>query len=261
MAASRSDDTDYERMDDQGHPVRDRNCGLHGTFVSTLYGARHWTSCPTCEAEIAERRRQQDEHAIEADRAYRRRQAFAETGLVGRFAEASFATFVATSATQKQTLAACRAYAESLTRLWCPLFLIGPPGVGKTHLAAGIVRHVVLDTGGWTARMLSAREMVRKIRSSWRRDAEQTEEAVINEHACAGLLVVDELGLSGSESELALLFDVLDQRYQRRLPVVLLSNLPMPDLRSTLGDRLFDRMREGSQVLACQWPSHRKETS
>lgn len=81
---------------------------------------------------------------------------------------------------------------------------------------------------------------------------------MISDLASVPLLVVDEIGVGmGSEAELVQLFDVIDRRYQLANPLVLVSNLPVPDLRAALGDRLHDRVRENSTVVPCNWASHR----
>jgi DNA replication protein DnaC len=36
-----------------------------------------------------------------------------------------------------------------------------------------------------------------------------------------------------------------------------ISNLTPQLVKGFLGDRLFDRLRERAQVLACDWPSYR----
>jgi DNA replication protein DnaC len=71
-------------------------------------------------------------------------------------------------------------------------------------------------------------------------------------------MVLDEVGVShGTDNELAQLFDVIDKRYALRRPVVLVSNLTVKEIRTALGDRLYDRMREGAKVIKFTWPSHR----
>lgn len=84
------------------------------------------------------------------------------------------------------------------------------------------------------------------------------------------LLILDEVGVQfGSDTERLLLFDILNERYERRRPTILMSNLALddaeeggrvvPGIKSYLGERVFDRLREdGGQSVVFDWPSHRK---
>lgn len=75
-----------------------------------------------------------------------------------------------------------------------------------------------------------------------------------------GLLVLDEIGAGfSSDAERVQLFDVIDMRYKLGRPTVVLSNLTAKDMRPILGERTFDRLREGATLLTCSWPSHRAE--
>jgi DNA replication protein DnaC len=81
---------------------------------------------------------------------------------------------------------------------------------------------------------------------------------MLDDFARASLLVIDEIGVGfGSEAEQVQLFDIIDARYKHRRPTILLSNLPAKDLKTALGERAYDRLREGSQILVCQWGSYR----
>lgn len=87
-----------------------------------------------------------------------------------------------------------------------------------------------------------------------------SEEKMISDIGTAPLLVMDEVGVGfGSEGELVQLFDVLDMRYRMELPTVVLSNLNAGQLKQVLGERIFDRLREGASVKPCNWASYRAE--
>ena len=62
----------------------------------------------------------------------------------------------------------------------------------------------------------------------------------------------------GSDTEKLILFDVLNERYEKRRPTLLLSNLVVDDVQAYLGERIFDRLREdGGEAVAFDWESHR----
>jgi len=235
--------------------TRDAHCELHGAYKSLNMFRERWTACGKC---LDEERAAMERAAKEALAAERLQDQMNRSGLLGRFRAASFDTFNAQSAGQKKALAACVAFAAGVKHdQWASLMLIGLPGTGKTHLGAAAVRQVIHNGG--SARYLTARDLVRTVRATWRRDSPQGEQEVVDDIALGStLLVLDEVGVGlGTEAEAAQLFDVLDKRYQAGAPVLLISNLNIPDLRESLGPRLYDRMRESSQVVVTNWPSHR----
>lgn len=241
-------------------PDEPGECPLHGEpltrflkFKNEHTGYEHWTRwhCTTCkaDAEIAAAAAQRDEA---------RRQSMARlmhwSGLRGRFLDCTFDNFEAKTPDQQQALAAVRQYFESPDG---PLWLIGPVGTGKTHLAAAGVRHYC-ETAMAQATIITARQLIRELRATWEKGAEYTESQRVEYFGAVPLLVLDEVGIGfGSDAELTQLFDVLDLRYQDRRPTVLLSNLAPSGIKAALGDRIYDRMREGAQLLRFEWKSHR----
>ncbi len=101
------------------------------------------------------------------------------------------------------------------------------PGTGKTHLAAGIgLRLMKRDN----RRVLFTTVMraVRSIKETWTRGSELTESESIEKLVAPDLLILDEVGVQfGSETEKLMLFDVLNERYERRRPTLLISNLDL----------------------------------
>jgi DNA replication protein DnaC len=246
-------------------------CEEHGPFTSRNFIRNVWSSCPACSVEERVREKQAADDQLREERVGR---LVRNSGLEGRFKEATFDNFKVESLEQQAALDACRELVSRYKRgehyVSYPqgsLWLIGPPGTGKTHLGSAMVNHLI-QTLQVPAQIRSAREIIRLLRSTWggnkRADPwydriPQTEDEMINDMAGSGLLVLDEIGVSfGSDAEHVQLFDVLDLRYKKEYPTVILSNLPLKDLRGAMGDRVFDRMREGATVVPCQWESHRK---
>lgn len=241
---------------------RSADCDVHGPYLSRRFRTLNldrWSGCEACLAErIAQREREQE---AERER-IRRRNLLREANLIGRFRDCTFDSFTASTSAQRQVLQACRGYVDMMaTGTWSPLWLIGPPGTGKTHLGSASVR-AGIESRGMAGRIVTARGLIRAIRDTWRREAEQSEQEVIAELGHVSLLVIDEIGLGfGTEAELVQLFDVIDRRYQLQLPTMFISNLAAPALRDAVGDRLYDRMREFATVQVCNWPSHRRGAS
>ncbi|WP_278535704.1 ATP-binding protein [Delftia acidovorans] len=188
------------------------------------------------------------------------------SGLVGRMAESSFGSYQPMHPGQAEVLAACRHLAEHNDfRSGGGLWLIGPPGTGKTHLGSAMVNHVIRERD-MGARILSSRQIVRMLRATWGSsgfqasawDRPETESELIESLGGDALLVIDEVGASmGTEAERLQLFEVIDRRYALSRPTVLLSNLVPSDIKAAVGERSYDRLREGAKMLKCNWPSHR----
>lgn len=231
----------------------DEICPDHGQADEQRNWARR-SRCAQCDrAEDAMRKR----HWQEEQRGRR----LEESGLVGWTRRASFENFAAVSAGQKAALEACHAFVrsrpEGQTRPGTP-WLLGPPGTGKTHLGSAMVRHVICERDLHAA-IHSARDIVKMMRAGWgQKQALKTEQEVLDELSSMSLLVIDEVGVGfGSESELVQLFDVIDLRYRLELPTALISNLPAAEVKTALGDRAYDRLRDGARVVQMNWPSHR----
>jgi DNA replication protein DnaC len=244
-------------------PTRPASCDTHGDYDSVNFVGARWSGCPKCAQDAEDAKRAE---IAASDRREKIESRMRLSGLEGRFCDATFADFNAAAPQQQKVLQACRDYAGGVAfDGGAGLWLIGPPGTGKTHLGSAMVRYVIEERQR-SAAIHSGREIIRMLRSTWgNRERGRTwdgrattEEQMIDDLGHLGLLVIDEIGVGfGSDSEHVQLFDVIDLRYKYRRPTVLLSNLPTKGLKEAMGDRAYDRLREGAQVLACNWDSHR----
>jgi len=238
-------------------------CQIHGEYVFQprfFLGRLIKTpaECPVCRDE-----RKAKEEAARFLLEEQRRQRVASnnlrvSGIPPRFLEGR--KFIATTIEQTSVFDFARKYAEEfddvLKTRRCAVF-IGRVGTGKTLLACSIARNLIEN--GYTARYTTLSAMFLRIKGTWRRESEESEEEAIDAFASPDLLVLDEVGIGyGSETEQKLIFDVIDRRYQQCLPTLLISNLDIEGVKTTVGPRIFDRLREdGATVVAFDWESHR----
>lgn len=131
------------------------------------------------------------------------------------------------------------------------LLLLGPKGVGKTHLGASIIR----EAGGT---FISVEEMIFKYECSMDFHSETNRVNLMNFYSTTPMLVIDEIDRSMQQAkEYAILNYILRRRYEDMLPTVLISNPKKEDLLKKLGDAVVDRLTETCKSVEFVGESYR----
>jgi DNA replication protein DnaC len=147
------------------------------------------------------------------------------------------------------------------------LLLTGSIGVGKTHLATGILRSLVLERGV-TGLFCDYRELLKQVQNSYNRQVQATELEILEPVFEAEVLVLDELGASKPTDWVwDTVAHILNTRYNDRRTTIITTNyanaaplgtgLELAGSGSaralvreeTLGDRIGERMRSRLQEM------------
>jgi DNA replication protein DnaC len=164
------------------------------------------------------------------------------------------------------------------------LLFVGSVGVGKTHLAVGIIKALIREKGIHCL-FCDYRELLKQIQNSYNTSVQATEMEVLRPVFDAELLVLDELGAVRSTEWV---FDtvnyILNSRYNDNKTTIITTNFPdgpedtnfqVDNLRSpsaaeraaraeTLGDRIGERMRsrlhEMCKKVEIEGPDYRQHS-
>ncbi|HVS89373.1 MAG TPA: ATP-binding protein [Candidatus Acidoferrum sp.] len=139
------------------------------------------------------------------------------------------------------------------------LLLMGPTGVGKTHLAVAALKDLIQRGHGGL--FCDYRELLKEIQASYNPASESTEMGILEPIRTVEILVLDDLGASKPSAwVLDIIGLVLNARYNERRATILTTNYldeaasaePAPKLpggqrvtvrEDTLADRIGARMR------------------
>jgi DNA replication protein DnaC len=137
------------------------------------------------------------------------------------------------------------------------IVLLGPPGVGKTHLAIGLGMHALQR--GHRAYFVTAQDLLDQIRVAQLDGIPGHKQRHLN---TVPLLIIDELGyVEFDKSAATWLFQLVGQRYEHRSTIVT-SNKSFADWAdifadTTLAGALLDRLLHRSHVLNLKGDSYR----
>ncbi len=220
--------------------------------------------CPECEAEIKaaeaennrveENRLREDISRREANvQAYLKR-----CGVRKKYLSCSFASFIGGDAVKK----ACMDFLINP----CSIYLFGPYGCGKTHLAVCIFVELIKTlkiNGENDGLFVTVTDLLLDIRDSFRNNgvSSTTEKQLVNKYSSVNYLIIDDIGAEKhTDWTESTLYTIIDRRHSNLLPTIYTSNLSLEELDSHLGPRIASRLAD-SKIIKITMPDFRKKRS
>ena len=136
------------------------------------------------------------------------------------------------------------------------LFLFGPCGVGKTHLAISVIREMLLNNRN--VFFISTPNLLFQLRKTFSTSVTTTDEEQLRKYLSYSFLVLDDLGTEKwSEWVQQTLDHIVYQRDAHAMPAIITSNLALNQIQSRYGDRIVSRITGMSHVLKLTGADHR----
>ncbi|MBW4038292.1 MAG: ATP-binding protein [Acidobacteria bacterium] len=185
-----------------------------------------------------------------------------------RYAHCTLDEYVTNFAGANRSLATALVQARNFVRAYPfetngnGLLLTGSIGVGKTHLAVGMLQALVADRGA-KGLFFDYRDLLKQVQNSYNRNVDVTELEILAPVFEAEVLVLDELGASKPTDWVwDTVAHILNTRYNDRRTTIITTNYanlaPLAADQSsarssvreeTLGDRIGERMRSRLQEM------------
>ena len=106
----------------------------------------------------------------------------------------------------------------------CGLLILGPCGVGKTHLAVSIIRALILHHGTWCV-FYDFRELLKEIQSSFNPVVQATEWQILDPVLQSEVLLLDDLGAERPTEWVRDTFAyIINHRYNQKRTTIITSN-------------------------------------
>lgn len=211
-----------------------------------------------CEREVEERRKREKQNEEDMERIRKLKKA---SLMDEKLSGATFRNFKPTKYNARN-LKLCQRYAEKFDLMLEKnqgLLFWGDVGTGKSFAAACIANYLLERK--IPVIMTSFVKLLEVIQAS-----REEEPAILNRLGYAKLVIFDDLGAErGTDYALEKVYNIVDSRYRKNLPMILTTNLTIEDMKSEVDmryRRIYDRVFETCYPMQFTGPSWRmKEAS
>ena len=177
-------------------------------------------------------------------------------GIPPRYQECLFENFASLNPNLSRAKTMASGFVEEYPVVDCGLLILGPCGVGKTHLAVSIIRALMLRYGTWCI-FYDFRELLKQIQSSFNPVVRASEWQILEPVLQCDVLLLDDLGAERPTDWVRDTFAyIINHRYNHKRTTLITSNFKDGESKlrklndgsmvageETLAERIGDRLR------------------
>lgn len=179
-----------------------------------------------------------------------------------RLKAVTFESYTPTNPSQEKAKQTVMRYVQNFNKdNPVPLLIMGDYGLGKSHLAAAAVKE--LAAKNITSIFISVPKLLTKIKSTWDKQTDVTENELLDALERVDCLVLDDLGAEQTKKSkdgeiswsVSKLFEIIDARIGKH--TIFTTNLGHKELQEHLGPRNFSRAMEGVHPIKIEGDDYR----
>ena len=143
------------------------------------------------------------------------------------------------------------------------LFILGKTGAGKDHIACAIGRRYIEANPHGTVMAGTMQAIMRTFRDTAYGE-NRNECGAFDDIARVGLLIIRDAGVKKlTDAERGVIVDIIDARYDERLPIIVTGNIVPEELSDVFDIRVTDRLEEmafkinNKTIAPFDWSSYR----